>query len=72
MPEQLIAGFAARQASPAYQEMLVHIIFSPYYLYALILQQHQRNSLPIAQYRDEIISSLAQSQILVLSGETGW
>lgn len=32
----------------------------------------QRNLLPIAQYRDAIISTLEQSQILVLSGETGW
>ncbi|KAI0068404.1 P-loop containing nucleoside triphosphate hydrolase protein [Artomyces pyxidatus] len=31
----------------------------------------QRNRLPISQYRDEIISSLETSQILVLSGETG-
>ncbi|KAF7966231.1 hypothetical protein HWV62_39469 [Athelia sp. TMB] len=52
--EQLMASFAARQASPAYQEML-----------------HQRNNLPIAQYRETIISTLNQSQILVLSGETG-
>ncbi|KAJ6519955.1 P-loop containing nucleoside triphosphate hydrolase protein [Mycena sanguinolenta] len=52
--EQIAAGFQARQASPAYQEMLVH-----------------RNLLPIAQYRNEIIQTLEDSQVLVLSGETG-
>ncbi|KAG6842553.1 hypothetical protein C0991_000079 [Blastosporella zonata] len=31
----------------------------------------QRNTLPIAAYRDEIIDLLEQSQVLVLSGETG-
>ncbi|KAF8167975.1 P-loop containing nucleoside triphosphate hydrolase protein [Crassisporium funariophilum] len=31
----------------------------------------QRNQLPIAQYRNEIIDILDQSQVLVLSGETG-
>ncbi|KAJ8084151.1 hypothetical protein PM082_002918 [Marasmius tenuissimus] len=30
-----------------------------------------RNKLPIAQYRDEIINILEESQVLVLSGETG-
>ncbi|KII93254.1 hypothetical protein PLICRDRAFT_35442 [Plicaturopsis crispa FD-325 SS-3] len=39
------------------------------FAYQEMLQQ--RNTLPIAQYRDEIIASLDQSQILVLSGETG-
>ncbi|KAJ7361605.1 P-loop containing nucleoside triphosphate hydrolase protein [Mycena albidolilacea] len=52
--EQIAAGFRARQASSAYQEMLGH-----------------RNLLPIAQYRDEIIQTLENSQVLVLSGETG-
>ncbi|ETW87318.1 hypothetical protein HETIRDRAFT_413634 [Heterobasidion irregulare TC 32-1] len=52
--EQLSSMFKARQASPAYQDMLL-----------------QRNQLPIAQYRDQIISTLESSQILVLSGETG-
>ncbi|THH20831.1 hypothetical protein EW146_g599 [Bondarzewia mesenterica] len=31
----------------------------------------QRNRLPIAKFRDEIISTLESSQIMVLSGETG-
>ncbi|KAJ7070917.1 P-loop containing nucleoside triphosphate hydrolase protein [Mycena amicta] len=52
--EQTVANFQARQASAAYQDMLVH-----------------RNQLPIAQYRNEIIQTLEDSQILVLSGETG-
>ncbi|KAI8995492.1 P-loop containing nucleoside triphosphate hydrolase protein [Trametes punicea] len=53
-PEQLIAEFQARQASPAYQEML-----------------QQRNQLPMAQYKQDLLSLLDISQILVLSGETG-
>ncbi|KZT30522.1 P-loop containing nucleoside triphosphate hydrolase protein [Neolentinus lepideus HHB14362 ss-1] len=52
--EQIMAGFSARQASPAYQEMLQY-----------------RNQLPVARYRDEIVSTLESSQVLVLSGETG-
>ncbi|KAL1952101.1 hypothetical protein VTO73DRAFT_1250 [Trametes versicolor] len=52
--EQIIADFQARQASPAYQEML-----------------HQRNTLPMAHYRQDLLSLLEMSQILVLSGETG-
>ncbi|CAA7266563.1 unnamed protein product [Cyclocybe aegerita] len=31
----------------------------------------QRNGLPIANYRDEILDTLERSQVLVLSGETG-
>ncbi|KAJ2920247.1 hypothetical protein MD484_g9, partial [Candolleomyces efflorescens] len=38
-------------------------------LYQEMLEQ--RNSLPIAQYRDTIISALDESQVIVLSGETG-
>ncbi|KAF8496667.1 P-loop containing nucleoside triphosphate hydrolase protein [Gautieria morchelliformis] len=53
-PDELKTRFLARQASPAYQQMLA-----------------QRNSLPIAQYREEIISTLEKSQVMVLSGETG-
>ncbi|KAI0932374.1 hypothetical protein AcW2_001025 [Taiwanofungus camphoratus] len=53
-PEQIIAGFRSRQASPSYQDML-----------------RQRDQLPIARYRGEIITILESSQILVLSGETG-
>ncbi|THH31998.1 hypothetical protein EUX98_g2176 [Antrodiella citrinella] len=33
---------------------------------------YRRNDLPIAKYRHEIINTLETSQILVLSGETGW
>ncbi|KAI0651707.1 P-loop containing nucleoside triphosphate hydrolase protein [Trametes meyenii] len=53
-PEQIIADFQARQASPAYQDML-----------------RQRNQLPMAQYKQDLLSLLEMSQILVLSGETG-
>ena len=34
--------------------------------------QSQRNRLPIARFRDEIVQNLETSQVLVLSGETGW
>ncbi|KAI0778038.1 P-loop containing nucleoside triphosphate hydrolase protein [Trametes elegans] len=54
LPEQIMAEFEARQASPAYQEML-----------------RQRNQLPMAQYKQDLLSLLEMSQILVLSGETG-
>ncbi|RPD63094.1 P-loop containing nucleoside triphosphate hydrolase protein [Lentinus tigrinus ALCF2SS1-6] len=56
LPEQLIADFQARQASLAYQEMLA---------------SQQRNQLPMAQYKQDLLSLLEISQIVVLSGETG-
>jgi hypothetical protein len=34
--------------------------------------QAQRRKLPISQYRDQIVDCLETSQVLVLSGETGW
>lgn len=34
--------------------------------------QSQRNRLPIAPFRNEIVQTLETSQVLVLSGETGW
>ena len=34
--------------------------------------QARRNQLPIAQYRTKILDVLERSQVLVLSGETGW
>ncbi len=34
--------------------------------------QSQRNKLPIARSRDKILQTLETSQVLVLSGETGW
>ncbi|KAF6766323.1 pre-mRNA-splicing factor ATP-dependent RNA helicase prp22 [Ephemerocybe angulata] len=39
------------------------------YLYQEMLEQ--RNTLPIAAYRDTIIQTLEESQVVVLSGETG-
>ncbi|KAI5124610.1 hypothetical protein M0805_004220 [Coniferiporia weirii] len=53
-PEQMMAGFQARQSSFAYQEMIA-----------------QRNTLPIAAYRQTIVEMLEMSQVVVLSGETG-
>lgn len=34
--------------------------------------QPQRQKLPIAQYREQIVEILEHHQVLVLSGETGW
>ena len=34
--------------------------------------QSQRNKLPIARFRKKIVQILETSQVLVLSGETGW
>jgi len=34
--------------------------------------QPQRQSLPISQYREQILETLDRHQVLVLSGETGW
>lgn len=50
--------------------MFVIIYFIDRFL-SRFLQAH-RNQLPIAAYRNEIINTLETSQILVLSGETGW
>jgi len=36
------------------------------------VSQEQRKQLPIFQYREKIIEMLEESQVLVLSGETGW
>ncbi|KAK0208360.1 P-loop containing nucleoside triphosphate hydrolase protein [Desarmillaria ectypa] len=38
----------------------------------LVLVSVQRNALPIAGFREDIIAALDRSQVLVLSGETGW
>lgn len=72
--EELKMRLSARQASPAYQQMLVclrHVVGCLHF-YLCIMPQAQRNSLPIAKYREEIISILETSQVMVLSGETGW
>lgn len=70
--EQIIASFQARQATSAYQDMLVSSHDSVFWLLFMSFHQRQRDQLPIARYRNEITSILETSQILVLSGETGW
>lgn len=72
--EQIASGFRIRQSSGAYQEMLVsfHPCKSKIHDIDIPLRQTQRNMLPIAQHRAEILKILANSQVLVLSGETGW
>ena len=61
-------SFEARQATRAYQDMLVRLASN----IDEADHQKQRSSLPIAAFREQIVSSLESSQILVLSGETGW
>lgn len=34
--------------------------------------QPVRQSLPISAYRDEIVSTIENHQVVVLCGETGW
>jgi HrpA-like RNA helicase len=34
--------------------------------------QQERSNLPISQYRDKILNSLKNSNIVMLVGETGW
>jgi ATP-dependent RNA helicase DHX29 len=69
---QIKQAFEARQSSSSYRDMLVSLV---YYISRGVLSyrvQSQRGKLPIAQYRDKIIQTLEASQVLVLSGETGW
>ena len=72
--EQLITSFYARQESPAYQYMLVSstVIFNLNQMTRTIYVKAQRNTLPIALYRQHIVEMLEMSQVVVLSGETGW
>ncbi len=35
-------------------------------------QQLQRNTLPIAAYRQAIVETIDMARVVVLSGETGW
>ncbi|KAK0506080.1 P-loop containing nucleoside triphosphate hydrolase protein [Armillaria luteobubalina] len=59
------------RASPGISEQLKSSFnqrkSSPSYQEMLV----QRNTLPIAEYREDIIATLDRSQVLVLSGETG-
>ena len=69
---QIKQAFEARRSSSSYRDMLVsleHCISHGVLSYRV---QPQRDKLPIAQYRNEIIQTLETSQVLVLSGETGW
>jgi len=69
---QIKQAFEIRQSSSLYRDMLVssgHCISLGVLSYCM---QSQRNKLPIAQYRNEIMQQLETSQVLVLSGETGW
>lgn len=60
--------------SQPYQEMLVRLELARCLGSNLSLPciQVHRNALPIAAYRDQIISTLESAQVMVLSGETGW
>ncbi|CAE6422967.1 unnamed protein product [Rhizoctonia solani] len=67
----LSRDFEVRKASRAYQEMLQKVRSSMYPNVPANEQHIQRNDLPIAAFRSQIIQSLRDNQVIVLSGETG-
>ena len=69
---QIKQAFEARQSSSSYRDMLVSLVYCISRGVLSYRVQSQRGKLPIAQYRDKIIQTLDASQVLVLSGETGW
>jgi ATP-dependent RNA helicase DHX29 len=69
---QIKQAFEARQSSSSYRDMLVSLVYCISRGVLSYRVQFQRGKLPIAQYRDKIIQTLDASQVLVLSGETGW
>ena len=69
---QIKEAFEARRSSLSYSDMLVSLEYCISHSVLSYRVQSQRNKLPIAQYREEIIQTLDTSQVLVLSGETGW
>ena len=52
--------------------MLVSLVYRISRCASSYIVQSQRLRLPIASYRDQIVQTLETSQVLVLSGETGW
>jgi ATP-dependent RNA helicase DHX29 len=70
LPEQIAASLYNRQSTFAYQAMFVSSRFHRAALAELSLK-HQRQTLPIAAYRQHIVQTLEDNQVLVLSGETG-
>lgn len=69
---QIMQAFEARQSSPSYGNMLVSLEYRISRHALSYKVQSQRNKLPIAPFRNEIVQILETSQVLVLSGETGW
>lgn len=64
-----------RYQSPGYQKMRVgahnnHGGIIPTKLSSVL--QEQRQTLPIADYREQIVKTLEDNQVVVLVGETGW
>jgi len=69
---QIKQAFEARRSSSSYTDMLVSLEYCISHGMLSYRVQSQRDRLPIAQYRNEILQILERSQVLVLSGETGW
>ena len=70
---QIMQAFEARRSSsPSYRDMLVSSEYRTFRRALSYKVQSQRNKLPIAPFRNEIVQILETSQVLVLSGETGW
>jgi ATP-dependent RNA helicase DHX29 len=69
---QIMQAFEARRSSSLYRDMLVSLVYRISRCASSYRVQSQRFRLPIAAYRDEIVQALETSQVLVLSGETGW
>ncbi|KAG6820381.1 hypothetical protein H0H93_001352 [Arthromyces matolae] len=67
--DQLEATFRARQGSKEYQEMLVSILYHAWGMKFDPGLQKQRSNLPIAAYREDIVTMLKDSQVMVLSVE---
>ena len=65
-------AFEARRSSSLYRDMLVSLVYRISRCASSYIVQSQRLRLPIASYRDQIVQTLETSQVLVLSGETGW
>ena len=69
---QVMQAFETRRTSSSYRDMLVSLGYRIFHRALSYRAQFQRNKLPIAPFRDEIVQKLETSQVLVLSGETGW
>lgn len=65
-------GARRYRSSQAFDSQLAESFAQRQASYAYQEMLEQRNTLPIAAYRNTIIETLEESQVVVLSGETGW